>query len=284
MKYKVSFFEKATTERVAKDIPLDKWLRWTIDPPKKLRSVVEKYRAFGSKRLKAQIPCVTISATFKKVRNLKKIRNKNGLICLDIDPENNICIDLERAKLFFSQHPSTLYVGYSVSKNGIYVIMVIDRKVKLIKYFKFLRDRLAEKGINIDKQCKDYTRLRFFSVDENAYYNPDAVTLKLPKKRKVRGRGVIASKTDREKVETVIGLIEQNSVDITSDYYDWIKIAGAFNVAFGEQGRDYFHRVSRFYPEYKQGKCDKKYDSCAKMKNVSLSSFFYVADKHGIRY
>lgn len=284
-KTKISYF-KNVKDNKPKTIYLEDWLADTINPPKSLKKQVLKYRMLKSKRLKLSIPCVTISASFKKVRNLDSIKKKTNLICLDIDLDSNPVADMELVKSLFVKHPSTMYVGYSVSNNGIYAIIKIDKSKELIKYFKHFRKTLKKVGITIDEACKDYTRLRFFSFDETAYFNPKAKSFKLPKKQKViksKSTGN-ATKTDTEKVEAIISLIEDNAIDITADYEDWYKIAGALFNAFGENGRDYFHRVSKYYHDYKEKAVNNKFNNCMNMKRVTLSSFFHVASKYGIRY
>ena len=297
-KVKISYFENVG-DTVPKDFSLNKWLKMTINPPADLERKVQQYRNLKSKRLKQSIPCVTISASFKKHRNLDSIKKKNNFIVLDIDrfaknkkSKCNDCIDFERFKSLMMRFKSTLYVGYSVSSDGIedqdgmYAIIVTHEKDSLKKSFKFYKKKLARIGVNIDESCKDYTRLRFFSHDPNAYYNPKAVAFKLPKKEKTKrssSASMPAGSGDLEKVMSIIQVIERDGIDITSEYDDWYKIAGALNGAFGEQGRELFHRVSKFHPEYHTKKTDSKYSSCSKMK-YKLSSFFYVATQHNIRY
>lgn len=283
MKIKVSYFRNVR-DTSPKTIKLKGWLKDTINPPEKLKQKVQKYRTLRTDSAKQAIPCITVSAVLGEYRELTKVKVKTGLICLDIDPADNPVIDMEKVKQLFLQHPSCLYVGRSVSNNGIYAIMVIDPKVKLIKYFKYFKKQLKNKGIIIDEKCKDYTRLRFFSYDPDAYLNLKAKCFNIPKKKKVKYKGNTATSNDRDKVESVVSLIEQHSVDITQDYNDWVKVAGALYNAFGGSGLDYFHRVSRFYPKYNKRKTDKKFQNCMNMKHVKLSSFFYVASKHGIRY
>lgn len=297
-KTKISYFETVRDTK-PKTVYLEDWLEETINPPKKLKKQVNKYRMLQSQRLKLKIPCVTISASFKKKRNLDHIKKKNPFIVLDIDryaksktAPCNLCLDFDRAKEIFKSFPSCLYVGYSVSsdgqqtKDGMYAIIKLEKGISLKKAFKHFRSRLQRVGINLDEACKDYTRLRFFSYDSTAYYNPEATAFKIPKKRKLKPskRTGNASKTDTEKVEAIVRLIEDNAIDITSNYEDWYKIAGALYVAFGENGRDYFHRVSRFHHDYSAKATDRKYSNCSNMKRVTLSSFFHVANAHGIRY
>ena len=87
-----------------------------------------------------------------------------------------------------------------------------------------------------------------------------------------------------DEVERIIQSIEANRTDITSSYSDWVNIGFAFADEFGENGRNLFHRVSQFYPNYSATECDKQFDNCLKSKGhgVSLKTFFYLAKDAGI--
>lgn len=297
-KTKISYFEHVG-DTVPKEISLKKWLKQTIKPPTELKEKVLKYRRYRSKNLKLSIPAVTISATFKKERNLKDIKNKTNYICLDIDRHAknkrntcNPCIDFDLFKDMMMDFKACLYVGYSVSsdggefKDGMYAIVRLHEDDSLKRAFKFYRKKLARVGVNLDESCKDYTRLRFFSYDPSAYFNPDAKVFRIPRKAKVKRSEISAENrgNDYEKVLAVISVIESNGIDITSSYDDWYKIAGSLYNAFGENGRDLFHRVSKFHSKYNVKKTDSKFDGCMKMGRLTLSSFFHIATSHGIRY
>ena len=85
-------------------------------------------------------------------------------------------------------------------------------------------------------------------------------------------------------LEEIIMRIESSHTDITSNYSDWRDIGFAFADAFGEIGRPYFHRISRFYSGYSQSGCDKQFDACLKSKGhgVTLKTFFHLAKQAGI--
>ena len=85
-------------------------------------------------------------------------------------------------------------------------------------------------------------------------------------------------------VEQVLMQIESQQLDLTSGYADWRNTGFAFADEFGESGRDLFHRVSRFYPEYKSTECDKQFDACIKAKGhgVTIKTIFYLAKQAGI--
>ena len=88
----------------------------------------------------------------------------------------------------------------------------------------------------------------------------------------------------RTEVEEIVEKIESIKVDIAPGYNEWLKIGLCFADAFGEEGRDLFHRVSRFYPGYTDTECNKKYDDCLNTTGirVTLKTFFWLAREAGI--
>jgi len=94
-----------------------------------------------------------------------------------------------------------------------------------------------------------------------------------------------SNKTAQQKeVEKIITRIEAKNIDIATAYSDWRDIGFAFASEFNEQGRDYFHRISRFYPDYSTSECDKQFDKCLKANGsgVTLKTFFHKAKSAGI--
>ena len=51
-------------------------------------------------------------------------------------------------------------------------------------------------------------------------------------------------------VDKIVSRIESAHTDITSDYANWVSLGFAFANEFGEAGRSFFQRVSRFYPDF----------------------------------
>lgn len=85
-------------------------------------------------------------------------------------------------------------------------------------------------------------------------------------------------------VEIIIQRLEESHTDITSDYSDWRDIGFAFAHKYGEAGRDYFHRISRFYTNYEYANCNKQFDNCLKSNGngVTIKTFFHLAQQAGI--
>lgn len=289
---KVSYFESAYNQNVTKEVSLFKWLQWTVQPPKDLENLVLRYRTLRTDSAKKAIPCVTISARFKKVRNLKKVKEETGYLCIDVDAKENPVADMELIKKLICKHYACAYIGYSVSGNGIYAIFKVHEKEKHSKVFKFLKKALKEKGIIIDKQCGDVSRLRFFSLDEEAYINKDAKPFRLPKKKIRRGNyqstgDVSIIERERRKVESIVALVQSSGVDITGGtdgYANWVKVAASLNGMFGEGGRSYFHELSKNHKDYKAKACDRKYDQCSNMTGYGISSLYYLAGQYGLKY
>ena len=51
-------------------------------------------------------------------------------------------------------------------------------------------------------------------------------------------------------VESVVREIEQCAIDIAPHYKDWVELGFALVDGLGENGREYYLRISRFYPTY----------------------------------
>ncbi|MEQ9287723.1 MAG: DUF3987 domain-containing protein [Cyclobacteriaceae bacterium] len=119
---------------------------------------------------------------------------------------------------------------------------------------------------------------------ERKTFNPLEWLDKPEKQTKVIEQTHIETPTSMEEVERIIQFIESNSTDITSAYSDWVNIGFAFADEFGESGRNLFHRISQFYPDYSSQECDKQFDNCLKAngQGVSLKTFFYHAKQAGI--
>lgn len=86
-------------------------------------------------------------------------------------------------------------------------------------------------------------------------------------------------------IESFIRCIEETGIDITGDYAQWRNIGFALSEEYGETGRDYFHRVSRFYSNYDAKECDEQYSKCLKAKGhgITIASFYHYTQQAGIR-
>ena len=85
-------------------------------------------------------------------------------------------------------------------------------------------------------------------------------------------------------IEMITSRIEEARVDITSSYANWRDLGFALSDALGENGRDYFQRLSRFHPEYSAIEADRQYDRCLKAggHGITIKTFYQLAKAHGI--
>ena len=85
-------------------------------------------------------------------------------------------------------------------------------------------------------------------------------------------------------IEVVTQRIEAARVDITGDYATWRDLGFALFDELGENGRDYFHRISRFYAGYTEKEADDQYDKCMRAHGtgITIRTFFMAAKDAGI--
>ena len=67
------------------------------------------------------------------------------------------------------------------------------------------------------------------------------------------------SNNKEEEIERIICEIEQRAVDIAPEYKDWVELGFALVDGFDENGREYYHRISRLHPDYQREETDKQY-------------------------
>jgi hypothetical protein len=85
-------------------------------------------------------------------------------------------------------------------------------------------------------------------------------------------------------IEVVVTRIESYRLDLTATYTGWLSIGFSLAAELGESGRGYFHRLSRFHPDYNYEACNAQFSKCLKRdKNgVSIRTFFFSAKQAGI--
>ena len=85
-------------------------------------------------------------------------------------------------------------------------------------------------------------------------------------------------------IETITQRIEAASVDIAPNYADWRDLGFALADALGESGRNYYHRLSRFYPSYSQSETDKQYSACLDSHGhgVTIKTLYHLTKSAGV--
>lgn len=78
--------------------------------------------------------------------------------------------------------------------------------------------------------------------------------------------------------------IEQSATNIAPNYADWRDLGFALADALGKSGRQYYHRLSRFYSGYAESETDRQYSAClaAHGHGVTIKRLFHLAKQAGI--
>lgn len=95
----------------------------------------------------------------------------------------------------------------------------------------------------------------------------------------------VPSRTPSDDIETVTSRIETASIDIAPTYAQWRDLGFALSDQLGEAGRSYYHRISRFHPDYTPEETDSQYDRCLRAHGagISIKTFFQLAKEAGIQ-
>lgn len=253
---------------------------------------VQEIRATEGKKeqnaIKKQLPYVTFSGTFSPTRLESNLAQHSGLMSLDFDDVAN----LPETRVQLQSDPYVRLCFVSPRGNGLKVVVEIApcSVEKHKEYFYDLSQYFQQNyacSPTADKQCSDITRACFLSHDPDAYFNPNSEEYRIkglatPKKLR-EPKPITTPITDvATHVEAVVKRIEETKIDLASHYDDWV-LVGFSMASLGEVGREFYHRLSAFYPEYDGHETDKKFDNFIKTTRFTTpGKFFSIVQNHGI--
>ncbi|KAA6351439.1 hypothetical protein EZS27_001248 [termite gut metagenome] len=278
------------------------------------KTKVEYIRAGSSeketkeRKNKANLPCVCMSGRFNTHRSTSDLKEPTGLICVDIDLQDNRDI-MSSVPTILKSISNVAFLAKSVRGIGYYAIIPIKHGDKLINHFWALERDFKSLGITIDRACKDYTRLRLASYDTEYYINSHAEVYnkvldsehteakKEPKREnKEQTQKTYTHVNDFETVDKILNDCKTNNVDITGSYIEedktvvyenWNKIALTLISVYKdtEKGREYFREFSKLSNKYNESDCcNTEYDKMLlyyKDNNrITVASLVYLFDKY----
>lgn len=267
--------------------------------PARAASIFDEY-----KRQKMSMPLATMGGLFKNGGLKEDMISASKILTIDLDNTKptdyhkyegkeipNIHVkDWHLLKWQLARLPFVAYAGLSIGGYGLFLLIPIEDESRYLDYWKCL-EHLFKKHLNltIDPQTKDITRPRFISYDPQPYINENAEVfrIKLPEKRTtmpVRRYTSSPSSSTEEDVRKCVAEIERRNLDITSDYGEWIDIASALYNGLGEAGKQYFERVSRFYPNANERDIYYKWEKNKNRSKVGIGTFFDICQRYGIMY
>ena len=92
-----------------------------------------------------------------------------------------------------------------------------------------------------------------------------------------------SNKSVKQRLQEFLKYVIGKQTDITVVYIDWIYICIIIGQNFGEDGRELFHAISQFYPQYTPEECDQKYDDILNRGyKKAVDRLYEIAAKYGL--
>jgi hypothetical protein len=260
-----------------------------------LRNITDKKEANKFKCKRFDFAC--FSGTFAR-KNEKQLIKHSGLICLDFDNQPNK--EKLREKLMTDQYLQTILLFTSPTGTGLKWIVKIDlNQGTHIENFQALENYIFETyQVKIDSSGKDVARPCFLPYDPDCYFNqsPEEKYLNvanwMPIEKPFEKVTPYQPRSEQRKVTgkqktffDVLNEIEFKQIDIAPMQNQWLNIGFILADYFGENGREYFKRISSFYNGSINRTPDKQYDYCLNGNRkgaVRLNTFFQYAKEAGI--
>ena len=287
----ISCFKDCLTPGEPVNINLLQWLT-----SKKHAAKVKHIRQTENKedrnKLKKLLPAITPSGLFS-YRKAESLIKHSGFMQIDIDFADNTHItNYDSIKTELSKIKNIAYLGLSVSGTGYWGLIPIAHPEKHAEHFEALSNQLKQYGIIIDQSCKDVSRLRIYSCDNEAYFNHEAETFKLLEDKSKQIKNINLPKQRNHIVKDNINLfdycineIKSKQIDICPGYSEWFAVGCALANEYGETGRNYFHIISNQYLGKHSINPDKQYNDCLKHSySYDIATFFYYCDQCNITY
>ncbi len=283
MEYMVSFFPNVSGKKI-KDVSIREV--FNIIRTGVIRSHIEAIRGETDKKkrevLKRNTPSITLSGVFKEKHSISDFIEHSGLLQVDFDNVTNP----QEVKAILVHDPYTFSCFISPSGAGVKAIVKISRdRQQHERIFEGLSMYYCEiYKLEMDKKCKDVSRLCFLSYDPEIFVNEQSLIFNRVNETVDLSKDIDHSRKLIQDVEKVTCFIEASKMDITPNYDNWLKLGFALADGLGINGLPIFQRLSRFYPGYNPAECEKQFHQCLKgnRNGITIKSFFQVAKDYGI--
>lgn len=288
MEYMVSYFPNVSGKKT-RDITIKDVFDIITNDTLKTHIEAVRIEKDPAKResIKRHTPAITLSGRFKEKHSIDDFIKHSGLIQVDFDKVTSP-LDV-KAALIKDQFTYGCFI--SPSGTGVKVIVKIsDEKELHQKAFDCLYRYYRETyGFEMDRKCRDISRLCFLSYDPDLFVNEYSLIFECPPEPEhFQVQPLLQTSNESFNltvdVEKTVSRIEAARIDITNGYDNWLKLGFALADGFGINGLPFYKRLSQFYPGYNPSECESQFHNCLKgnRKGITIKTFFQIAKEHGI--
>lgn len=232
----------------------------------------------------------TISATFNDCRSLEHIKEITGLITIDIDKDKNKDLDTEKAKKEVISLPFVAMTMLSCRGEGIWCLIPYNKENNFRETFDALKEDFLKIGYVID-DCKDETRLRIISWDDNILmrqneieiYNKTKKQEIINKENNIEYNDIewILSKDNLKDIAKAIYMLTTYCNYKSDDYNEWL--LDGFRLATipnKELGLKLFTMISEKSANFKSYKdVENKFNECCRTTKYQTNVLGYYINR-----
>lgn len=229
--------------------------------------------------------CGTPSATFNERRVVGDIKEKTGIIAIDIDKDKNPGLDIEKAKQDVMRLPYVFMTMLSCRGEGIFCYVYYNSDIYIKYVFNALKEDFNDIGYTID-DCSDITRLRIISYDDNIMIKRDVERYEKYKEDETieyedDGEPWIMTKQDLKDLVYAIYVLVNYCDYCSNDYDDWL--LDGFRLATipnRDVGYRLFEMISQASDNY-EGPSDteKKFEECRRTTKYNTKILGYYINR-----
>lgn len=286
LQMKISYFGNVRYNRAYKTITLLEWLtKYSNINKDKVMRIRNEYNIdkAKAKQMKADLlPCVTITGVFESYRRIDLATSINPIFVIDIDKDDNPNIDnWNELKTKVAKLPYVFLTSFSCSGRGIYALAYYNNELNTEYMFNALQNDFKEMGIIIDKNCKDITRLRFISYDDNMLVRQGDIEqynkYLVPVSNNTTSDIGTINEDNSFLYRAIYKLITEYDYRANS-YGEWLQDAFRLST-FGELGYILFMLLSMKSDKYNEQAAKEKFKEAQRTTRYTKSSLVYYLGK-----
>lgn len=293
---KVNYYGNVKYNKPLCEITLFDWItKYSLknkDIIEQIRSLYDTDKKIAKKLKSENLPCITVTGKFNSYRRIDLCEDINPIIAVDIDYDDNTTItDWEELKIKVAKLPYVILTSYSCSGKGLYCLIYFNKELKFKNVFNSLKKDFKDIGVNIDIACKDITRTRFVSYDDNMLIRKKDVEIynkELEEQNQVdfqfNNTNTNIDVTFAFKAISYLILVDKYR---SNTYQNWL-LDGFRLATLGNVGKLLFMFLSKMSENYNEYEAEQQFNECIKRTkmNVSCVTYYYkiLKNNHGTNW